>query len=34
MSDRDRQLWSAVKRALLAIVAAIDTYLGTERRTV
>jgi len=28
VSERDRQFWATVRRALLMIVSAIDAYLG------
>lgn len=32
MMPRDRALWQAVRRALLMIVKAIETYLGDEKQ--
>lgn len=32
MSERDRLLWQGIRRALLAAVAAIDSYLKEPTR--
>ena len=33
MSERDRLLWMAIRRALMMVVSAIDTYLKEPART-
>jgi hypothetical protein len=30
VSDRDRLLWTAIRRALMMIVSAIDRYVGKD----
>lgn len=32
MSDRDRLLWTAIRRALMMVVSAIDSYLREPTR--
>jgi len=33
VSERDRLLWTAIRRALLMIVSAIEAYLQTPARS-
>jgi hypothetical protein len=30
VSDRDRVLWTTIRRALMMIVSAIDAYIGDD----
>jgi hypothetical protein len=33
MSERDRLLWTAIRRALMMVVSAIDSYLKEPAQT-